>query len=129
MYGITRRIGDEDFEQVRDRTEEELSKKGFGVLSEIDVQEKLEKKLEIEFQEYMILGACSPSHAHEALNKEIELGLLLPCNVIIYREEGKVYVSAVDPEKLLEVAENDELESIASEIKEKLQKAVEEVAE
>lgn len=128
MYGITREVGDEDFQQVRDRTEEKLSDHGFGVLSEIDVQEKLQKKLDIEFQEYTILGACSPSHAHEALQGETELGLLLPCNVIVYREDGKVYVSAVDPEKLLDVAENEELDPIATEIKGKLESAVEEVA-
>ncbi len=129
MYGITREVGDEEFVKVRDRTEEKLSDHGFGVLSEIDVQEKLEKKLDVDFQEYTILGACSPSHAYEALNEETELGLLLPCNVIIYREEGKVYVSAVDPEKLLDVAENEELEPIANEIKGKLVEAVEEVAQ
>ncbi len=127
MYGITRKIGEEDFEEVRDRTEERLSEHGFGVLSEINVQEKLEKKLDVQFQDYTILGACSPSHAYEVLNEETKLGLLLPCNVIIYREEGEVYVSAVDPEKLLEVAENDDLEPVAEEIREKLVSVVEEV--
>lgn len=129
MYGITREVGDEDFQQVRERTEEKLSDHGFGVLSEIDVQQKLEKKLDIEFQEYTILGACSPSHAHEALQKETELGLLLPCNVIVYREDGKVYVSAFDPEKLLDVAENEDLKPIATEIKGKLESVVEQVAD
>ncbi|PSH00997.1 MAG: hypothetical protein BRC30_00585, partial [Nanohaloarchaea archaeon SW_7_46_7] len=71
---------------------------------------------------------CSPSHAYEALQDETELGLLLPCNVIVYEEEDQVYVSAVNPERLLEVTENDELEEIASEIRQGLKNAVDEAA-
>jgi len=127
MYGITRET-ELDFDDAVEKTEEELGKQDFGVLTEIDIQQKLEKKLEVEFQKYTIIGACSPSHAYEALQDETELGLLLPCNVIVYEEEGQVYVSAVNPERLLEVTENDELEEIASEIRQGLETAVDEAA-
>jgi uncharacterized protein (DUF302 family) len=128
MYGITREVED-GFSETVEKTEEELSEQGFGVLTEINIRKKLEKKLDVEFQNYTILGACSPSHAYEALQQETELGLLLPCNVIVYEEEGTVYVSAVDPETLLNVTENEDLEEVAGEIKEKLTKAVDEVAD
>lgn len=127
MYGITREVEGE-FSETVEQTEEKLGEYGFGVLTEIDVQQTLEKKLDVEFQEYTILGACSPSHAYEALQEETELGLLLPCNVIVYKDEDQVYVSAVDPETLLNVTENEDLEGIATEIKEKLTAAVDEVA-
>jgi uncharacterized protein (DUF302 family) len=128
MYGITREVED-GFSETVEKTEEELSEQGFGVLTEINIRKKLEKKLDVEFQNYTILGACSPSHAYEALQQETELGLLLPCNVIVYEEEGTVYVSAVDPETLLNVTGNEDLEEVAGEIKEKLTKAVDEVAD
>lgn len=127
MYGITRET-ELGFNEAVEATEEELGEQGFGVLTEIDIREKLEKKLDVEFQNYTILGACSPSHAYEALQQETELGLLLPCNVIVYEEEGSVYVSAVDPEILLNVTENRELDEVAKEIKEKLTEAVDKVA-
>lgn len=127
MYGITREVED-DFSETVEKTAEELEKQGFGVLTEINIRKKLEKKLDVDFQNYKILGACSPSHAYEALQQETELGLLLPCNVIVYEEEGQVYVSAVDPETLLNVTENENLEEVATEIKEKLTEAVDEVA-
>jgi uncharacterized protein (DUF302 family) len=126
MYSMTRET-ELNFEEAIEKTEQELGKQDFGVLTEINIQEKLEKKLDVEFQEYTILGACSPSHAYEALQEETELGLLLPCNVIVYKEEGNVYVSAVNPEKLLELTDNDELEEVAIEIKEGLTKAIDNV--
>lgn len=127
MYGITREV-EKGFSETIKKTEGELEEQGFGVLTEIDVGETLEAKLDVEFQNYKILGACSPSHAYEALQKETELGLLLPCNVIVYEEEESVYVSAVDPETLLDVTGNDDLKSIASEIKDSLTAVVEEVS-
>lgn len=126
MYSMTRET-ELNFEEAIEKTEQELGKQDFGVLTEINIQEKLEKKLDVEFQEYTILGACSPSHAYEALQEETELGLLLPCNVIVYKEEGNVYVSAVNPQKLLELTDNDELEEVAIEIKEGLTKAIDNV--
>ncbi|MFQ3308508.1 MAG: hypothetical protein ACI977_000746 [Candidatus Nanohaloarchaea archaeon] len=126
MYSMTRET-ELNFGEAIEKTEQELGKQDFGVLTEINIQEKLEKKLDVEFQEYTILGACSPSHAYEALQEETELGLLLPCNVIVYKEEGNVYVSAVNPEKLLELTDNDELEEVAIEIKEGLTKAIDNV--
>lgn len=128
MYGITRET-ELGFNEAVNRTEEELGEQGFGVLTEIDIREKLESKLDVEFQNYTILGACSPSHAYEALQEETELGLLLPCNVIVYEKENSVYVSAVDPETLLQVTENQELDEVAKEIKQNLENAVDEVAQ
>lgn len=128
MYGISRET-ELDFDTAVEETREELGEQGFGVLTEINIREKLEKKLDVEFQNYRILGACSPPHAYEALQEEIELGLLLPCNVIVYEEENQVYVSAVDPETLLDVTGNEELEDVAAEIKDSLEIAVDEVAQ
>lgn len=127
MYGITRET-ELDFDTAVEKTREELGEQGFGVLTEINIREKLEKKLDVEFQNYRILGACSPSHAYEALQEETELGLLLPCNVIVYEEENQVYVSAVNPETLLDVTGNEELADVAAEIKDSLETAVDEVA-
>ncbi|MDY6777535.1 MAG: DUF302 domain-containing protein [Candidatus Nanohaloarchaea archaeon] len=119
-YGITRQV-DTGFEETIERVKDELADHGFGVLSEIDVASKLREKLDVEFDDYRILGACSPRHAHRALEKEQELGLLLPCNVIVYRESGETFVAVIDPVEALDVAENDDLEPIAAEVRDELQ--------
>lgn len=88
-----------DFDEARSKVEEELKKEGFGILTEIDVKATLKKKLDVDFRRYLILGACNPPFAHQALQKEQEVGLLMPCNVILYEDdEGNTVVSGLDVE-------------------------------
>ena len=101
-----------------------LKDEGFGVLCDIDVQATLEEKLGKEFRQYRILGACNPALAHEGLTAEIELGALLPCNVIVYETDGDVVVSAVDPQQLVGIAENTALDSIATEVHERYERVL-----
>jgi uncharacterized protein (DUF302 family) len=108
-------------EKVTDALESE----GFGVLTEIDVQATLKNKLDAEFRRYVILGACNPSLAIQALNAEIEVGLLLPCNVIVYEQNGGSVVAFVDPISLLSVIDNPKLEPIASEAKARFSRVIE----
>ncbi|QLG51055.1 DUF302 domain-containing protein [Natrinema halophilum] len=118
------------FEDVVDATVAALDEEGFGVLCDIDVQATLEKKLGEEFRKYRILGACNPGLAHEGLSEEIELGALLPCNVIVYEtDDGTVVVSAVDPNRLVGVADNAELDSIATEVRDRFDRALSAVAD
>ena len=95
MYGISREIG-VDFEEAVSRARESLQKEGFGVLTEIDVKDTLRRKLDLEFRRYIILGACNPPLAHRALGLDLQVGLLLPCNVIVYENDsGGSTVSAI----------------------------------
>ena len=109
---------------------EALKAQGFGILTEIDVQATLKEKLGIDTDRYIILGACNPQLAHRALQLEPEIGLLLPCNVIVYEAHGgeKAVVSAVDPLAMLRVAGNPELDVIANEARSRLRQALDEVA-
>lgn len=125
-YGTTRKI-DLGYREAIEETRETLSNHGFGVLSEIEVSEKLREKLDIDFDDYMILGACNPEKAYEALQEEQEIGLLLPCNVIVYRDNGETFVSAIKASKALEIADNPALEKVAEEVEKELEKAIEEV--
>ncbi|WP_318570467.1 DUF302 domain-containing protein [Salinigranum marinum] len=102
-----------------------LEDEGFGVLCDIDVQATLKEKLGKECRQYRILGACNPALAHEGLAEEIELGALLPCNVIVYEtDDGGVVVSAVDPQQLVGIAENAVLDSIATEVHERYERVL-----
>ncbi len=113
------------FEKALERVREELQKEGFGVLTEIDVQDTLKKKLGIEFRKYRILGACNPPLAHQALQEETRIGLLLPCNVIVQEAEGgNVEVAAIDPLESMQKVENPRLLGIASQVRAKLQKVI-----
>ena len=114
------------YDQAIERTREALGAEGFGVLSEIDVRATLKKKLDVEFRPYVILGACNPPLAHRALTEEIDIGLLLPCNVVVYAtdEEGKSVVAAVDPEVSLGRVGNDDLAPVASEVKLRLRRVL-----
>ncbi len=128
MYTISKTV-DGEFDAVLDRTVEALDAEGFGVLTEIDVQATLEAKLDAEFRRYRILGACNPPLAHEALGEELELGALLPCNVVVYEtDDGEVRVSAVDPETMLSVVGNDAVDEIAAEVAGRLERALDGVA-
>jgi uncharacterized protein (DUF302 family) len=116
------------FAEALTRAREELAREGFGVLCEIDVQATLEQKLNVEREPYVILGACNPPLAHRALEAEPELGVLLPCNVIIYQEQGQTHVAAVDAEQMLSIVGNDELAATAGEVRRRLAAVVDRVA-
>jgi len=119
-----------DFDDVVDTTIAALEDEGFGVLCDIDIQATLREKLGEEFRQYRILGACNPPLAYEGLTEEIELGALLPCNVVVYEtDDGDVVVSAVDPQQLVGIADNDALDSIASEVTERFERVLSAVAD
>jgi uncharacterized protein (DUF302 family) len=116
-----------DFAETVERARAELGAEGFGVLCDIDVQATLRAKLGVEREEYVILGACNPPLAHRALEAEPDLGVLLPCNPVVYELAGVVHVSAVDPERMLAVVENAELEPIAADVRDRLSRVVDRV--
>ena len=107
------------------RVREELKVEGFGVLTEIDVQATLKEKLDIDVEPYVILGACNPPLAHQALEAEPELGVLLPCNVVVYERGGATHIAAIDAERMLSIVGNDELAPIAADVKRRLAAVVE----
>ena len=125
-YGFSK-ITDYSFEQAVEKVTEELKKEGFGVLTTIDVKETLKKKIDVDFKKYTILGACNPKLAHGALQIEEEIGLLLPCNVIVYEKDNKTVVSVFDPRVMTLVIENPEMKPVAEEVKNKLVKVLEAV--
>jgi uncharacterized protein (DUF302 family) len=103
------------------KVREELAKEGFGILTEIDVKKKFVEKLQKEFRNYVILGACNPSMAYEALNREMNLGTLLPCNVVVYTmDDGRTAVMVMDPVAALAMIGNSQIDEIAKKIAEKL---------
>jgi uncharacterized protein (DUF302 family) len=124
-YGMTS-IVDAPFERAVERTREELAKEGFGVLSEIDVAGTLKKKLDVDFRPYLILGACNPPLAHRALEAEREIGLLLPCNVIVYASDDgeRTVVSAMDPVEALSLTGNPGIAELAQEVRIRLQRVL-----
>lgn len=114
-----------DFETAVSKTVEALKKEGFGVLSEIDIHEKLKEKLGVDFRKYKILGACNPAYAYQALQKENKIGVMLPCNVIIQEEyDGTIEIAAVDPVASMSAIENPELRNIALEVQKKLKNVI-----
>ena len=127
-YTLQRRV-DGSFDAVVEATIAALKDEGFGVLCDIDVRKTLKEKLNEDFRNYRILGACNPTLAHEAMTEELELGALLPCNVIVYEtDDGDVAVSAVDPEQLVGVADNPALDSIANEVHDRFERVLAAVA-
>jgi uncharacterized protein (DUF302 family) len=116
------------FEEAIAQVEAALKKEGFGVLCQIDIQAKLKEKLGIDFPRYVILGACNPPLAQQALQRDINLGLLLPCNAVVYEEGNQVHVGAVDALKMLSVANHPEMEGLARQVNEKLRRALDSVA-
>ena len=127
QYGYVRDVA-LPFEEAIAKTEAALKIEGFGVLCQIDIQAKLKEKLGVDFPRYVILGACNPPVAYQSLQHEINLGLLLPCNVVVYEQSGEVRVGAVDVVKLLSVVGNAALEVMARQVNEKLRRAVDSVA-
>ena len=112
------------FAEAVDRVRAELKQEGFGVLCEIDVQSTLREKLGAEMEPYLILGACNPPLAHQALSAEAELGALLPCNLVVYRRQGRTHISAIDAERMLSLVDNDELQPIAERVRDGLARVV-----
>jgi uncharacterized protein (DUF302 family) len=122
-YGFSRTVN-YTYERAIERVTEELKNEGFGVLTTIDVQETLKKKLGVEFTKYVILGACNPPFAHQALQIEEQIGLLLPCNVIVYEKEGKTVVAAFDPMIMNVILEGGKMEPVAREVKSRLERVL-----
>lgn len=119
---------DLSFDQAVERITEELKKEGFGVLTEIDVKATIKKKLDADFRNYRILGACNPPLAHQALLAEPHIGLMLPCNVVLQDgENGKTLISAIDPIASMQAVENKSLGDVAEQVREKLKKVIESV--
>jgi len=113
------------FHEAVDRVRAELKAEGFGVLCEIDVQATMREKLGVEGEPYLILGACNPPLAHQALQAEPELGVLLPCNVIVYERGGETRISAIDAERMLSIVGNDQLAPVAEDVRRRLGAVVE----
>jgi uncharacterized protein (DUF302 family) len=123
-YGIENRL-DVPYDQAVERVTAALAAEGFGILTEIDVKATLKKKLDLDFRRYVILGACNPPLAHRALTAELDVGLLLPCNVIVYEADGGgSVVSAADPGAMMEVSGNPALEPVATEARARLERAL-----
>jgi uncharacterized protein (DUF302 family) len=123
-YYVSKKIN-EGFEEALEKVEKELKEEGFGVLTEIDVQATLKKKLDVDFKKYKILGACNPPLAHKALTAEDKIGVLLPCNVIVEETDGQVEVAAVNPMDAMSTVDNESLASVAEEVTLRLQKVIE----
>lgn len=116
------------FEDAIIRIKEYLQKQGFGIITEIDVQATFKKKINVNYDKYTILGACNPQSAYSALQIEKDIGVYLPCNVIIYEDKGKTFVSAVLPTVAMSRTGNNKLKVIASEIEEKLKNVIDEIS-
>src|SRR5690242_2723468 len=128
-YGFGR-VVNLPYDQTTQRTREALKEQGFGVLTEIDVKATMKAKLDAEFRPYIILGACNPPLAHRALSAELGIGLLLPCNVIVYAadEAGKSVVGALDPVEALSISGNEALRPLASEVRGRLERVLADVS-
>jgi uncharacterized protein (DUF302 family) len=125
-YGFTRSVC-LPFETALLRVSEELKKEGFGVLTTIDVKDTLKKKLDVDFKKYHILGACNPTFAFEALQTDENIGLLLPCNVVVYEKGGQIVVAVFDPMSMLVFLDHPKIEEIAEEVRNRLHRAIEAV--
>lgn len=123
-YGFSK-VVDLGYDKAIEKVTEELKKEGFGVLTEIDVKETLKKKLDIDFRPYKILGACNPLFAYKALQSEEQIGLMLPCNVIVYvNDKSETVVAAIDPIASMQAVKNDQLGEVAETIQGKLKKVI-----
>ncbi|MBW3533757.1 MAG: DUF302 domain-containing protein [Gemmatimonadetes bacterium] len=125
-YGLKKTLR-MSFEEADARVRGELQKEGFGILTEIDVRHTLKEKLDVDFRQYRILGACNPPLAHQALSAETDIGLLLPCNVVVYEgdEPGTAVVAALDPEAQLAMTGRDDIRPLAKEVRERMERVLE----
>ncbi|GBD31411.1 hypothetical protein HRbin33_00363 [bacterium HR33] len=124
-YGYGKQLKGVTLDEAKSRVSEALAKEGFGILTEIDVKATLKKKLDVEFRPYVILGACNPALAHRALGAEPQIGLLLPCNVVIQQEGDGVTVSIADPRAMFSLVRNPELEPVVQEADQRLRRVLE----
>lgn len=116
---------DLSFEQALIKVKNELKNEGFGILTEVDVRTTMKKKLDIDFRPYQILGACNPPLAHKALQAEVQIGLMLPCKFIVYvNDEERTVVAAVDPVKMMQGIENEQLAQVAKTVQDKFKKVL-----
>ena len=116
-YGITKVVRANSINELRPKVEQALKEVGFGILTEIDVGATLKKKIDVDFRPYLILGACNPKMAYQALSEEAGIGLLLPCNVVLSQEnEGEIIVSAIEPSAMFSVLGKDEVKPFAEEV-------------
>lgn len=125
-YGIKRTF-DGPFGSVVESVRNALKAEGFGVITEIDMKEKFKEKLDKDFSDYLILGACNPPFAFEALEADIDIGLLLPCNVAVYQDEGRTTVSVLDAAKMLSLTGSGEMQTMADEVNTRLKRALESI--
>jgi len=123
-YGIEKRLSI-SYDEAVEKVTATLKDEGFGVLTTIDVKATLKAKLDADFKRYVILGACNPKLAYQALTSENDVGLLLPCNVVVYEADGGSVVAAIDPEAMLSVTGRDDLKPLANEVKTRLARAIE----
>lgn len=126
-YGYTAHLTGVAFDDARARTIEALKQQGFGVLTEIDVKSTLKAKLGCEFRRYVIFGACNPQLAHRALDADLGIGLLLPCNVCVWEEEGGSVVSVARPEAMFAIVNRDDVLPVAQEADRRLRRALEQI--
>ncbi len=126
QYGYKKQLN-MSFAEAEKKTREELAKEGFGIITEINAKETFRKKLNVDFENYIILGACQPKSAFKVLQIDKEIGLLLPCNVIVYEDKGSIYVSAILPSVAMGIIKNEKLNSIANKVEIKLKKVVDSI--
>ena len=126
QYGYKRQVGI-PYEEAVSKTRQELKKEGFGVLTEIDVKATLKNKINVDFDKYIILGLCNPPFAYSALQAEKDIGLLLPCNVIVYETGGQTFVAAIVPTVAMGMVENEGLRGIALQVEDKLKRVIDSV--
>ena len=125
VYGLTRTLSGVTYADAVPAVKEALATEGFGVLTEIDVKATMKKKLDLDFANYVILGACNPPLAHQALSAEPAIGLLLPCNVVVTEDaSGNAVVSAIDPFRMFQVVKRKDLESVAKDVGQRLRKVL-----
>lgn len=127
-YGFTAHLHGVSFDDARSRITAALKDEGFGVLTEIDVQATLKAKLQQEFRKYVILGACNPQLAHRALSIDLGIGLLLPCNVCVWEEDGGSVVSVIRPEAMFQVVKGESLQPVVDEADQRLRRALEQLS-
>ena len=127
IYGYTAHLPAVSFKDARSRITDALKQQGFGILTEIDVTATLKAKLNLEFRRYVILGACNPQLAHRALEAELGIGLLLPCNVCVWEDDGGSVVSIARPDAMFDIVKNGALQAVAQEAGQRLRLALDQV--
>jgi uncharacterized protein (DUF302 family) len=120
-YAFRTRLG-LSYEEAVEKVVAALKDEGFGVLTEVDVKATVKEKLNVDFRKYVIMGACNPPLAHQALSTDLDIGLLLPCNVIVYEDDGESVVAILDPISMLDVVENPDLDPVAEEARTRLKR-------